>query len=430
MKNLLRFITIILFIPLPLMAEGPSLVRTIDGKFLLQEKCRLIEAQISGLKEWIAHTENRACSNPIIVPDTEGICLSNVTACLPQHVKKFHDKSSTKSGPNCWNLALVVNKILPSMRETSDQEFDYFLSSPLCKEIVDHEKIMPGDIGTIESRLISGYKRHIHGFIHVGKDIVYNKLGIDVKSKFQIMSYQDMHKVYPINALDGECKTDCSPVTHLRQWLSESALKHIKELPNKKLVCGLINQKETLTAILDLYSTGIDLNNPPLENGIAIDLLSELDTACKKFKNWDKRQAPICKQDCPLSSKHYYRCKGLDSYLSEVGPKSKDLYNDLARIISPLENFTESALLYGNLNESEMDQLFRKNLGLLLQYLRSNIPAFKDPESLSLDDRFILGMISIRLEEMAYALGFYANHALTEVYTQSYAILAPFKEQN
>ena len=79
------------------------------------------------------------------------------------------------AGPNCWNFALALRGLLPSLRFTSDDEFTFYLRPPLCRPFRNDEKRLPGDIGAIRRKTVDGDSQ--------GQRIRYNSAAKPIKSR-------------------------------------------------------------------------------------------------------------------------------------------------------------------------------------------------------------------------------------------------------
>lgn len=126
-RAFLFFISIFVLITSAWAGGGPYFQRGNKGQVKLVDSCRLIEARFQEVNAWTQVVEGKSCSTvPPVREDGEGMCQMNVHSCLPEHVQKYQGLSSEVGGPNCWNLALVMGKVVPFMRQSSDEEWDFF----------------------------------------------------------------------------------------------------------------------------------------------------------------------------------------------------------------------------------------------------------------------------------------------------------------
>jgi hypothetical protein len=134
------------------------------------------------------------------------ICKVDITQCVPEHAKKFHDVVSKEVGPNCHNLVLVMKDILPALRSVTTNEFVYYMNSPLCRALENDEKRLPGDVGAIRSIEQFGQSED-HAFIYISDKIAYSKNGFgnDKKAAYALQSYD-----YVLNYYNVPQKKECN----------------------------------------------------------------------------------------------------------------------------------------------------------------------------------------------------------------------------
>lgn len=311
-------------------------IRNIDDQVLVQDKCSQIQKTVEALELW---SKKDSCQDIQFEKSSEGQCIADITTCLPDDVKRLVEKSSNRSGPNCWNTALVSAKLIPTIRETSDVEFDLYLKSPLCRQLSPNEKPRTGDIGSIEARSSIGDSFHVHGFIHVGDGIVYNKTGLDVKDRFKLQSYEEMHKNYPVGKLDSECLQECGDVEDISLYFPESYFTNksvnTKDLPKANILCPLKSNYNALRTLLGSHSR---------EN----KMVSSIQYACGEIQKRDIKNKGYCKRVCPLPKKYYYRCQPIERYISLSSLEARNLYKDLVETTNLFEKIAEDYALLGN----------------------------------------------------------------------------------
>ena len=169
--------------------------------------CKDIQKNIDALSEWSLNLNpaNKCTAEVEASKKKVGTCLADISSCVPEHVLKYHGTKSDKSGPNCWNLALVMSRVLPSMRYSDDKEMSFYLESPLCRPLKNDEQRKPGDVGVL--RILSKYKEQFehHAFIYVNESLVYAKNGPKKEAPFALQSLQGTYVNYDLTQ-KPECK--------------------------------------------------------------------------------------------------------------------------------------------------------------------------------------------------------------------------------
>lgn len=194
-----------------------DLYRMDSGRIaLLEDTCEKATALTKSLDQWTKNShENKNCpvnsQSPIQV---EGKCGYDITNCVPNQVVEFLGTTPKSNGPNCWNLALVMKNILPALRYSSAEEMNFYMTSPLCRQLNDGEEKIPGDVGAIRQASYTGPAEY-HGFIYVSEDVAYSKNGFDKHNPYSLMPLDDVFKIYQVdeskdcrkNELSLECGT-------------------------------------------------------------------------------------------------------------------------------------------------------------------------------------------------------------------------------
>src|SRR5262249_24904282 len=152
LKFRLKLLKVLLSGPI-LFAGAPSGAIVVEKRksdiILKSSICQELEETIPALVEWTRKVDGTA---PAVSPqliNTKTGCELVATSILPKHVRRFQGFSTAKSGPNCFNLALVMSGILSEHRYVDFTEMDALLKSPRCQKIPWSERPSPGDIGVI-----------------------------------------------------------------------------------------------------------------------------------------------------------------------------------------------------------------------------------------------------------------------------------------
>lgn len=154
------------------------------------QSCEKINLAIDSLKSWLENSQNKKGCHINAVPGKRN-CEMDVTDCLPDHVAKHHGTNAKESGPNCFNLVLVLQGILPYLRHSPREELSYYLSSGLCRILTIDEARRSGDIGIIKNRHWLD-----HAFIYINEDITYSKNGYEEIKPYALQSYPEMLEKY------------------------------------------------------------------------------------------------------------------------------------------------------------------------------------------------------------------------------------------
>lgn len=249
------------------------------------DSCSVIKEQISKLSEWSEWSGRGACAQAKGEPwyKFSSDCQADVTTCLPEHVKKYHGVHPDLSGPNCWNLSLVMSDLLPHLRYSSPQEMNFFMAPPLCRSLSNGEERRPGDVGAIRT----GRGEEVHGFIYVSDEMSYSKNGFSNQSPYELQTLDNVYEVYGIENADPKCldnqmDSSCSMgvdffrCSSMKEYLEEVA----KEEPQNKTqhVIPYIDN-------LDCLASNIAFDRTNLVN----------ETVMKTFSDTVERPQCLCK---------------------------------------------------------------------------------------------------------------------------------------
>ena len=105
-------------------------------------------------------------------------CLIDLTP----HLSSFFYKVPWNGGDesNCWGVVTNFSKIIPEPRYMHWNEFEYWLTSPLCKNISTPQ---PGDLGVI---YLPGTRHtQLHSFIYLDNDFRFSKHGPEGRLVFE-----------------------------------------------------------------------------------------------------------------------------------------------------------------------------------------------------------------------------------------------------
>ncbi|MGZ3774075.1 MAG: hypothetical protein ACXVCY_08660 [Pseudobdellovibrionaceae bacterium] len=112
-------------------------------------------------------------------------CKLDISDCVPDFIAKYLGEKSSGALANCFNTALVFKGILKPFRFVNDDEMDYYLSSPLCRQVKNDEQKNAGDIGLVKET-VYGHQQSVHAFIWVSNKISFAKPSMDPSSLYSL----------------------------------------------------------------------------------------------------------------------------------------------------------------------------------------------------------------------------------------------------
>lgn len=209
---------------------------------LSDDSCDKVFSMSQALAKWSVSTNSkRVCPLGIKSPKinlTTKKCEYDITDCVPEHVVTYHGANPAYAGPNCWNLALVMKAILPSLRYTTPEEMSFYMRPPLCRQLRNGEEKIPGDIGAIKDMTARSPEEY-HGFIYISDDIAYSKNGFANTAPFALQPLENILNLYQVPELE-ECRANelsfgssCGKaISYYRCVSMDEYLKKETELPS------------------------------------------------------------------------------------------------------------------------------------------------------------------------------------------------------
>jgi hypothetical protein len=196
----MKFIVINFFF-LSLKLNAFEIVRNENKVLLRDTSCYKVREMASTLLAWTKNIgEDKNCTpltNAKMSVESGGACELEITQCIPDHVAEFQGVHPRFYGPNCWNLALVMKKILPNLRYTTPEEMAFYMRPPLCRQLKNDEKKIPGDLGAIRDV----YEKNAiesHGFIYISENMAYSKNGYSNEQPYSLQKLENVYKVYGV----------------------------------------------------------------------------------------------------------------------------------------------------------------------------------------------------------------------------------------
>lgn len=168
-----------------------------DGRVVLQDTCADGSNVIKSLSTWLQKTTpNKTCQAPSQSNGND--CQYDITNCLPEQVVRYQGVNPKVAGPNCWNLALVMGKILPNLRYSSPEEMAFYMRPPLCRPLKNNETRQAGDIGAIRGMAWGLAVEETHGFVYVSDSMVFSKNGSKKENPYTLQSMDKMLENYGV----------------------------------------------------------------------------------------------------------------------------------------------------------------------------------------------------------------------------------------
>lgn len=169
-----------------------------DRRIQLRASCDEVNDEVKALRSWTT-SSGRSCSTKSLSSEN-GVCVTDIHDCVPEHVQKYQDAVPETSGPNCWNLALVMKGMLPALRLTSHAEATFLVGSGLCRQVTTPQ---PGDLAMIrrpDKKCGVAYEENceMHGFIYVSEKLGYSKNGGSRKAPYRLQPNEVFYKEYGV----------------------------------------------------------------------------------------------------------------------------------------------------------------------------------------------------------------------------------------
>ena len=199
----------LIFLPLLLLAAAPcyaangkqppplpavAISRDADGALVLSgTDCSTLERQSAALADWRDRLHEEAGQ-----PDTcrcqADDCSVRIASVAPDFVNLMHGVKAGRWGPNCWNTALVSDKILTAPSFTSPEEMTFWMGSPLCRALRAGELPRPGDIIAIRGQA----GEEMHGFIYLTEELSFSKNYLTAAAPYALQSPADVYAEFPV----------------------------------------------------------------------------------------------------------------------------------------------------------------------------------------------------------------------------------------
>lgn len=177
MSNCVKFFFgfLVIFIGSSTLAEV-SFPYAENGRVVMTGSCRETKKELKAIKEWNKIVSGSSTCKEKVTKSGKipffKTCEMDITECVPDHVKKYHNKSASLSGPNCFNHVLVFLGLLPHLRYSSAEEIEFYMREPYCKKVAPTEPKKPNDLVVM---MCQG--EPWHAYIRVSSKNIYSKNG-------------------------------------------------------------------------------------------------------------------------------------------------------------------------------------------------------------------------------------------------------------
>jgi len=279
-----------------LFLSGFQLKREEGGSLTLTENtCEQAKKTITDFSVWKKTSDgSEGCDPAILNYQSNGNkCVVDSTKCLPEHVQKYQGVNPEVAGPNCWNLALVMSKILPNHRYTNEKEFIYYMRPPLCRALKNGEERRPGDVGAMWDKSSGNYKDQTHGFVYINENIVYSKNGLLPMNAYSVQSLAGMSEIFGVSTkskcFSNQLNESCDLGTNF--YRCESMNEYLNK--SKKIPAELkeaFRESEKFDNCLEKYL----LSETPLTNQ-ANQNIRQTATALTKYLEEQRNKSPQAK---------------------------------------------------------------------------------------------------------------------------------------
>lgn len=320
--------------------------------FMEVDDCEIATRYLNDILAWSKSIseEKPTCSiNQNNVSKNKNIsCKYEITNCLPNLARELEGLKLEENGPNCWNTALILKKILPKIRFTDASEINFYMGPPLCKQLDNHETRLPGDIGLIR-QYIGNTPEEQHAFIYINDDITFQKTGFDSQYPYGLTSNESMFKEFDVskrtecrsNKIDNN-KPNCYANTEYFRCISMD--EYLKKKPeteeNKKIRKKIVQYEDCLQKRL--------LANQPLSNEASNGLSASIDAIAEKFTEAIKEDKNFKLKD----EKNFYLVSMfMQLYSIKEQLKTTNIDQDLQEKLS--KNIMELEYLYEKTAEAQ-----------------------------------------------------------------------------
>jgi hypothetical protein len=218
-------------------SDNISIEQKENGKIeIIAADCETIKKQIAAIQKWKEKfpLEKNVNQNINFENSTSG-CSADITSILPKFALDWHDKEGKNDGPNCWNTALYMSGVVDVVRYTGEQEFSFWMNSPLCKELDQNAPVEAGDL--LVERGETG-EQHVSVFI--SDELIFEKIGFEKQLQYQLTNTPNMTPETSeygskfCGKIKGQHPKECN-LGWYNSFRCQSMEEYIKNNPGKEL---------------------------------------------------------------------------------------------------------------------------------------------------------------------------------------------------
>ncbi len=188
-----------------------------DRLIMRDQNCESLSKEVDAIERW-QQLRGTPKNCPKKVERKQTYCEIDITDCVPREARLLHDAPLKHSGPNCFNNALYMAKLLPITRLVmEDEAFDY-LDSPLCTKLNNHQNPQPGDVvamfetnTTYDGSRSSQWNDLYHTMIYISARLNYSKQGYGSQYPYELISASDIQKQFSAVAKTRIAVYRCQP---------------------------------------------------------------------------------------------------------------------------------------------------------------------------------------------------------------------------
>lgn len=172
-----------------------SAYRRPDGGITLTgENCDLLKRHLSALAAWKTLLNETPSRTQDTCTCDSFKCYIGIDTVAPNIVENYQDVDAGRWGPNCWNTALVSNKIIPVLRFTPPAEMSFWMASPLCKAVPEDDFPAPGDIVAIRD----SEGKEVHAFVYVTDELAFSKNYLTTVAPYKLQATSAVYTEFPV----------------------------------------------------------------------------------------------------------------------------------------------------------------------------------------------------------------------------------------
>jgi hypothetical protein len=298
--------------------------------------------------------------------------------------------------------------MLPHIRQTSIQEYEGHIDSPLCREILAPSQLKPGDIGSIEKNFPDGKRELVHSFIYLNPRLIFQKRGFEQFAGFSLVNMQEVFKDYPLEHI-GTCKRDCSSKITFQELHTDQSFNKTTQafpslsLPEPKYFCRTFSEDEPKS--IALLNNIIKEDLPEIDTAGLQELQDFFFQGCQRYKELIGQKlasGEFCKSTCPRPRLHYYRCQRPYDYFRKTTSKGANLYKEIQNYIYPLSLSLEKFFLE---DKDDLNSL-RPQAKIIIQEVSKYLKKKKvEVKKLSHSEKQALALSLIHLTEVISQVG-------------------------